>query len=232
VNRRTGLATTVATVAALAISACGSSTPTTSSTTNAAAALTTSTTSTTAGLGSTTTTSAKSKAKKAAASKSKKHDSSHKQATTTTTTSTTAPTTTSSTTTSSTTTTTTSHQTTTTTATLASLPSGYVTKSNSGMTVQFEGQDHSPKISHKWEYFVEAKSPQGQPLAGKVLTEFVFSGTVEGKEVPPYHNLSGGKLANKVTFPPDSFNVPLDVQVVVTTKAGQLTLDWPVKSVK
>jgi hypothetical protein len=100
------------------------------------------------------------------------------------------------------------------------------------MKVEFEGQDHSPKISHKWEYFVEATNPNGQPLAGKVLTEFLFSGTVEGKEVPPYHNLAGGKLANKVTFPPDSLSVPLTVQVIVTTKYGSLTLDWPVKPVK
>jgi hypothetical protein len=100
------------------------------------------------------------------------------------------------------------------------------------MRVEFRGQDHSPKIKIKWQYFVEATNASGQPLAGKVLTEFLFSGTVEGKEVPPYHTLKGGKLANKVTFPPDSLGVPLMVQVVVTTSLGSVTLDWPVKSVK
>jgi hypothetical protein len=100
------------------------------------------------------------------------------------------------------------------------------------MTVEFEGQSHSPKIKVKWEYFVEAKDSNGQPLAGKVLTEFVFGGQVVGKESPPYHNLAGGKLADKITFPPQSLNVPLTVQVVVTTKYGPLTLDWPVKPVK
>ncbi len=100
------------------------------------------------------------------------------------------------------------------------------------MKVEFRGQDHSPKIKVKWQYFVEATNAAGQPLAGKVLTEFLFSGTVEGKEVPPYHKLTGGKLANKVTFPAESLGVPLTVQIVVTTKDGSVTLDWPVKPVK
>jgi hypothetical protein len=100
------------------------------------------------------------------------------------------------------------------------------------MKVEFEGQNHSPKIRHKWEYFVEATSSTGRPLAGKVLTEFLFSGQVEGKESPPYHDLAGGKLANKITFPPESLHIPLTVQVVVTTKYGSLTLDWSVKPVK
>jgi hypothetical protein len=100
------------------------------------------------------------------------------------------------------------------------------------MKVEFRGQDHSPKISVKWEYFVEATNLQGQPLAGKVLTEFVVGTTVEGKEVPPYHHLTAGKLGNKITFPPESLSVPITVQIIVTTKDGSMTLDWPVKPVK
>lgn len=99
------------------------------------------------------------------------------------------------------------------------------------MTATFHGQDHSPTIGQLWSYSVEAVDANGRPLSGTVLTEFTFNGTVVGKEDPPTHPLTNGRLDNQVTFPPASRLIELDIQVVVTTPIGSVTLDWPVKSV-
>jgi hypothetical protein len=99
------------------------------------------------------------------------------------------------------------------------------------MTATFHGENHTPTIGQLWSYSVEAVDASGHGLSGTVLTEFAYNGTVVGKEDPPTHPLTDGRLDNQVTFPPASRLIQLDIQVVVTTSLGSVTLDWPVKSV-
>lgn len=112
------------------------------------------------------------------------------------------------------------------------LPGSPSVKRTAREVVEFEGRNHSPKVGVKWKYFVEATNRSGHALAGKVRTQFLFSGTVVGREVPPYHKLRHGKLADTIVFPSETLRIQLTVQVVVTTRQGSVTLDWLVKPVK
>jgi hypothetical protein len=80
-----------------------------------------------------------------------------------------------------------------------------------------------------WTYTVTATDASGHPLAGTVLTEFVFGGQVVGRESPPTHPLKNGRLKDVVQFPPQSVGIPITFQTVVKTRLGSVTLDWPVK---
>jgi len=72
----------------------------------------------------------------------------------------------------------------------------------------------------------------GHPLPGAVVTEFTFGGQVVGRETPPTHNLSGGRLRDTITFPPASLGEPIALQTVVHTRLGSITLAWPVTPTK
>jgi hypothetical protein len=201
---KTGVTTSLAVLAAaLTLGACGSSSK--SSTTNASLS-TSSTSSTTT---STTT-----------HHKSTKHKT-HK--TTKTTKTTTSKTTTSKTTTSKTTTTThtTTSHTTTTTAAL-----------KGPMKATLTGENHNPKINTKWSYTVTATDANGKPLSGKIETAFTYNGTVVGKESPYVHDFTDGKITNQVTYPAQSLNEPIAIQVTVITSLGTKVLSWSVKAVK
>ncbi|MBV8928457.1 MAG: hypothetical protein JO152_04960 [Mycobacteriaceae bacterium] len=91
------------------------------------------------------------------------------------------------------------------------------------------GENHSPKVNKLWHYSVLATNASRQPLTGTVESEFVFSGQVVGRESPPTHRLTDGRLDDKITFPAQSVGIPLTFQVVVDTGHGSVTLDWPVK---
>jgi hypothetical protein len=200
---KTGVTTVLAVLAAaLTLGACGSSSK--SSTTSAS--VTTSSTS------STTSTKAQHKPTK------------HKTHKTTKTTKTaTSKTTTSKTTTSKTTTTThtTTSHTTTTTAAL-----------KGPMQATLTGENHNPKINAKWSYTVTATDANGKPLSGKIETAFTYNGTVVGKESPYVHDFSGGKITNQVTYPAQSLNEPIAIQVTVITSLGTKVISWSVKPVK
>jgi hypothetical protein len=100
------------------------------------------------------------------------------------------------------------------------------------MRASLHGESHAPIAGKKWEYMVLAQTPSGQALTGTVDTEFVFGGAIVGREVPPTHKLTDGKLVNKVTFPARAVGIPLTFRVVVHTSAGTITLNWSVKTVK
>jgi hypothetical protein len=99
------------------------------------------------------------------------------------------------------------------------------------MRAALHGQNHAPKIGKKWQYLVIATDPSGHALPGTVDTEFVFNGTVVGRESPPTHPLTNGRLDNKVTYPAQAAGIPLTFRVVVHTRAGTVTLNWSVKAV-
>ena len=90
------------------------------------------------------------------------------------------------------------------------------------------GESHSPKIKTNWVYTVTVTDPSGHPLSGTVVTEFTFGGQVVGRETPPTHKLTGGRLHDTIQFPAPSLGQPLAVQTVVHTPKGSITLSWPV----
>jgi hypothetical protein len=90
------------------------------------------------------------------------------------------------------------------------------------------GENHDPTAGKLWTYTVTATDANGRPLPGTVDTEFTFEGVVVGHESPPTHPLTNGRLRDQVTFPPDAVGHPIDLQVVVHTPIGSITLDWPV----
>jgi hypothetical protein len=49
-----------------------------------------------------------------------------------------------------------------------------------------------------------------------------------GKENPPTHQLKDGLLRDNVTFPTQAIGQPLELQTVVRSSEGSVTLDWPV----
>lgn len=99
------------------------------------------------------------------------------------------------------------------------------------MRASLHGANHAPTAGKKWHYSVLATDPSGKALSGTVATQFVFNGTIVGREVPPTHQLSDGRLNDKVTFPAQAVGIPLTFRVVVQTKAGSVTLNWAIKVV-
>jgi hypothetical protein len=108
------------------------------------------------------------------------------------------------------------------------LPGSPAVKRTAHALIEFEGQDHRPKVDAKWKYRVEATNRSRRPLAGTVRTRFLYHGTFIGNEAPPRHKLKHGKLTDTLTFPPLSAGIHLAVQVVVTTRYGAVKLQWPV----
>jgi len=90
------------------------------------------------------------------------------------------------------------------------------------------GQSHNPTVKKSWAYTVTATDPHGHPLSGTVLTEFAFQGAVVGREAPPTHSLRNGHLRDVLNFPAQSVGYPIELQVIVHTSAGSVTLRWPV----
>lgn len=91
---------------------------------------------------------------------------------------------------------------------------------------------HHPVATKNWTYTVTATDAQGHPLSGTVETEFAFQGAVVGKETPPIHRLKAGRLKDTIQFPKMAVGAPIELQVVVRTSRGSVTLDWPVNVVK
>jgi hypothetical protein len=97
------------------------------------------------------------------------------------------------------------------------------------MHVSLHGENHAPKEGALWHYSVLATNASRQPLSGTVETEFVFDGQVVGRESPPTHPLTDGRLDDHLTFPAQAVGIPLTFRVVVRTSRGSVTLDWAVK---
>jgi hypothetical protein len=104
-----------------------------------------------------------------------------------------------------------------------------VTGSNGALRATLHAPNHTPKAGTFWHYSVRASDANGKPVAGTVETVFAFGGQVVGRESPPTHPLTRGRLNDKVTFPARALGIPLTFRVVVHTHLGSITLDWPVK---
>jgi hypothetical protein len=79
-----------------------------------------------------------------------------------------------------------------------------------------------------WTYTVHVADVHGRPLSGTLETEFTFQGAVVGKDTPPTHRFQHGGFQEKLKYPAAAVGFPVDLQVVVHTKLGSVTLDWPV----
>ena len=112
---------------------------------------------------------------------------------------------------------------------VAALANPVVSGSAGSMRSSLHGENHAPKFNTLWHYSVLATNARRQPLSGTVESEFVFGGQVVGRESPPTHHLTDGRLDDSVTFPAQAVGIPLTFQVVVRTGLGSVTLDWPVK---
>jgi hypothetical protein len=97
------------------------------------------------------------------------------------------------------------------------------------MRASLHGDNHAPTATKLWHYAVLATDAGDHPLSGTVDTEFAFGGQIVGREAPPTHGLSNGRLDDSVTFPLQALGFPLTFRVVVHTRLGSVTLDWPVK---
>jgi hypothetical protein len=93
---------------------------------------------------------------------------------------------------------------------------------------QLTGQTHTPVAKKNWTYTVTASDAHGRPLTGSVETEFAFQGTVVGKEVPPTHPLKHGRMTDVLQFPAEAVGNGIELQAVVHTPQGSVTLHWPV----
>ncbi len=90
------------------------------------------------------------------------------------------------------------------------------------------GQNRNPTAKKNWTYTVTATDAHGHPLSGMVTTEFAFGGAVVGRETPPTHTLKNGHLKDVLQFPAEAVGYAIELQVVVRTHPGSVTLDWPV----
>ena len=90
------------------------------------------------------------------------------------------------------------------------------------------GENHAPVAGMNWEYSVRVTDAAGRPLSGTVQTQFTFSGSVVGHETPATHPLKDGSLKDTLTWPKQAVGQPLNLQTVVHTSKGSVTLDWPV----
>jgi hypothetical protein len=98
------------------------------------------------------------------------------------------------------------------------------------MTATLHAESHTPIVNKLWSYSVQATDASGHALSGTVDTQFVYGGQVVGRESPPTHPLTNGRLDDQVTFPSESIAIQLTFEVVVNTSLGSVTLDWPVRA--
>lgn len=90
-------------------------------------------------------------------------------------------------------------------------------------------ESHAPIAGRLWHYSIVVSNPSGRPLSGTVEIEFLFNGQIVGRDTPPTHPVADGHWGEKLTFPAAAVGIPLVFRAVVHTKAGTITLDWPVR---
>ena len=96
------------------------------------------------------------------------------------------------------------------------------------MRATLVGENHAPKVNQPWGYSVTVTDANGHSMSGTVDIEFALSGTVVGHDKPPTDPITAGNLHHTLKFPAAAVGVPLEVQAIVHTTLGSLTLDWPI----
>ena len=90
------------------------------------------------------------------------------------------------------------------------------------------GENHHPTVNAPWTYTVTVTDARGRKMSGTETTQYTFDGAVVGTEKPVNVKFTGGVYHDTITFPAAAVGHPLDVQAVVHTSLGTLTLDWPI----
>lgn len=90
------------------------------------------------------------------------------------------------------------------------------------------GENHAPVAKQLWSYSVRVTDASGHPLNGSVAIQFTFEGNVVGHDTPPVHPVKNGLWHDMLTFPNQAIGEPLELQAVVHTAGGSVTLNWPV----
>jgi hypothetical protein len=90
------------------------------------------------------------------------------------------------------------------------------------------GANHAPKVGRSWRYVLRVTDANGRAESGTVDVGFALGGQVVGHDTPPVHPLRNGLLQDNLMFPAAAAGYPLALQMVVHTKAGSVTVDWPV----
>jgi hypothetical protein len=96
------------------------------------------------------------------------------------------------------------------------------------MRATLVGENHAPKVNQPWSYTVTVTDRNGRPLSGTVDIEFALAGQVVGHDKPPTRPVTDGRLNETLKFPTAAVGVPLELQAVVHTTVGSLTLDWSI----
>jgi hypothetical protein len=91
------------------------------------------------------------------------------------------------------------------------------------------GENHAPTVNKNWTYSITVTDAKGQKLSGTETTHYTFNGSVVGTEKPENVPFKNGYYHDTIQFPAAAVGVALDVQAVVHTAIGSITLDWPVK---
>lgn len=96
----------------------------------------------------------------------------------------------------------------------------------------FTAADHTPKVGKGWPYSVHVTDASGRPASGTVKIQFTFGGQVVGTDHPAVHPVRNGRWHDLLTFPKAAVGQPVTLQAVVHTRAGSVTLSWPVTARK
>lgn len=91
------------------------------------------------------------------------------------------------------------------------------------------GQSHHPVAGRPWRYTVTVTDAGGQALSGTETTHYTFNGVVVGTEQPQNVSFSHGRYQDTIKFPAAAVGHPLEIQVVVETSRGSVTLHWPIE---
>ncbi|HYB23497.1 MAG TPA: hypothetical protein VED41_06855 [Solirubrobacteraceae bacterium] len=91
------------------------------------------------------------------------------------------------------------------------------------------GENHEPIVNRPWHYRVTVTDAQGQELSGTETTHYTFNGAVVGTEKPENVPFTNGEYRDTIEFPAEAVGYPLDVQTVIHTSLGTVTLEWPIK---
>jgi hypothetical protein len=88
--------------------------------------------------------------------------------------------------------------------------------------------NHSPVAGRGWPYSVRVTDRRGRPLPGTVRIRLRGDDRVPATGTASTHPLTNGRWHDRFAFPEATVGLPLIFQVLVRTKAGSVTLSWPV----
>jgi hypothetical protein len=105
---------------------------------------------------------------------------------------------------------------------------GAKSAATAALRATINGQNHAPTVNQPWRYALQVTDTSGHPMSGNVTIEFVFAGQIVAYDKPPTHPITNGLWQSSLRFPTTSVGYPLTLRAVARTRAGSITLDWPI----